>query len=195
MNQGRPKEFDTDRALELATQQFWKVGYSATSLQDLLKVMRLSKSSLYQTFGSKQQLFIQCLNHYEQSMASRLEQKLVESDSAVGFLREFLEEIVAEAAARGPRKGCLLVNTANELSQRDPQIKVVVSDGANHFIAIFRRAIELAVERGEMLAPASISSLASFYFSGVSGLRTMVKAGVSQEELHPVVNLIMEKFN
>ncbi len=194
MNQGRPREFDTDRALELATQQFWKVGYSATSLQDLLKAMRLSKSSLYQAFGSKQQLFIRCLDHYEQSMASRLESKLVESDSAVGFLRAFLEEIVAEAAGRGPRKGCLLVNTANELSQRDPKIKVAVSDGANHFIAIFRRAIELAIERGEMPAPVSVQNLASFYFSGVGGLRTMVKAGVSQEELHPVIDLIMEKF-
>ena len=57
MTTGRPRQFNEEQALEAAMEQFWAVGYEATSLQDLLRVMKLSKSSLYQTFGSKHDLF------------------------------------------------------------------------------------------------------------------------------------------
>lgn len=191
MNQGRPREFDIDRALESATRQFWTVGYGATSLQDLLRAMRLSKSSLYQTFGNKQQLFIRCLDHYQQGMVAQLEEKLATSDSARGFLREFLEDIVAEAQQLTGRKGCLLVSTANELSQRIPEVQLAVAEGTGAVLNVFRRAMTLAVQQGEISSSVSLESLVSFYFSGASGLRTMVKAGVDKCELEPVVKLIM----
>ncbi|HEB27755.1 MAG TPA: TetR/AcrR family transcriptional regulator [Porticoccus sp.] len=132
MTSGRPREFDIDRALEAATQQFWTVGYEATSLQDLLKTMRLSKSSLYQTFGNKHELFVRCLDHYEQTMASVLSEQLVNSISTEQFLHDFLEGVISEAKTRGTRKGCFLVNTANELSQRDAVIAKAVSTGTVH---------------------------------------------------------------
>ncbi|WP_297190390.1 TetR/AcrR family transcriptional regulator [uncultured Porticoccus sp.] len=192
MNLGRPREFDIDRTLESATRQFWAVGYEATSLQDLLRVMHLSKSSLYQTFGNKQQLFIQCLDHYRQSMVVQLEEKLAANNSAKGFLREFLEDIVAEAQQKTGRKGCLLVNTASELCQRIPEVQLAVAEGAGAVLKVFRRAMELAVEQGDIASSASLESLVNFYFSGASGLRTMVKAGVDKHDLEPVVALIMD---
>lgn len=192
MNLGRPREFDIDRTLESATRQFWAVGYEATSLQDLLRVMRLSKSSLYQTFGNKQQLFIQCLDHYRQSMVVQLEEKLAANNSAKRFLREFLEDIVAESQQKTGRKGCLLVNTANELCQRIPEVQLAVAEGAGAVLKVFRRAMELAVEQGDIASSAPIESLVNFYFSGASGLRTMVKAGVDKHDLEPVVALIMD---
>ncbi|WP_438957502.1 TetR/AcrR family transcriptional regulator [Porticoccus sp.] len=194
MNLGRPREFDIDRTLESATRQFWAVGYEATSLQDLLRVMRLSKSSLYQTFGNKQQLFIQCLDHYRKSMVVQLEEKLAANNSAKGFLREFLEDIVAEAQQKTGRKGCLLVNTANELSHRIPEVQLAVAEGAGAVLKVFHRAMELAVEQGDIASSASLESLVNFYFSGASGLRTMVKAGVDKRELEPVVALIMDSI-
>lgn len=191
MNLGRPREFDIDRTLESATQQFWAVGYEATSLQDLLRVMRLSKSSLYQTFGNKQQLFIRCLGHYQQSMVTQLEEKLAANNSAREFLRGFLEDIITEAQQKTGRRGCLLVNTANELSQRIPEVQLAVAAGAGAVLNVFRRAMELAVQQGDISSSTSIESLVNFYFSGVSGLRTMVKTGIDKRELEPVVALIM----
>ena len=193
MSQGRPREFDFDRALESATQQFWSVGYEATSLQDLLRVMRLSKSSLYQTFGSKQALFIQCLDHYQQSMTAKLLDELSESTSPKQFLRNFLEDVVAEAGTKtkAGKKGCFLVNAANELSQRDSDVRKAVATGSAHVATVFRRAFEQAVAQGEMTTPVSLDALVDYFVTAVSGLRTMVKAGMKKEDLLAVVALIM----
>ncbi len=61
---GRPREFDEDSVLEAAMEVFWRKGYEATSLADLCDCTGLHKGSLYQTFGSKHDLFMKALKHY-----------------------------------------------------------------------------------------------------------------------------------
>lgn len=194
MTYGRPREFDIDRALEAATQQFWAVGYEATSLQDLLKSMSLSKSSLYQTFGNKHELFIRCLEHYQQSMVDKLKEELENSSSVKQFVSEFLEEVIAESNNRSGRKGCFLVNTANELSQRDADIGRVVTDGTSNVAKVFQQAIELGITKKEISAKPPVEHLVGYLMTTISGLRTMIKAGAEQNTLKPVVDLIIKSL-
>ena len=71
-------------------------------------------------------------------------------------------------------------------------MQLAVAEGAGAVFKVFRRAMELAVEQGDIASSASLESLVNFYFSGASGLRTMVKAGVDKHDLEPVVALIMD---
>jgi TetR/AcrR family transcriptional repressor of nem operon len=192
MTYGRPREFDIDRALEAATQQFWAVGYEATSLQDLLKSMGLSKSSLYQTFGNKHELFIRCLDHYQQSMVDKLNEQLDSSDSVKQFIDNFLEGVIAEAKNSSGRKGCLLVNTANELSQRDTDIAKAVTDGTGNVAKLFQQAIELGKQKKEISVDTPTEHLVSYLITAISGLRTMIKAGAETSTLKPVTDLIIK---
>jgi TetR/AcrR family transcriptional repressor of nem operon len=192
MTYGRPREFDIDRALEAATQQFWAVGYEATSLQDLLKSMGLSKSSLYQTFGNKHELFVRCLDHYQQSMVDKLNEQLNSSDSVKQFIAKFLEGVIAEAKNSSGRKGCLLVNTANELSQRDTDIAKAVTDGTGNVAKLFQQAIELGKQKKEISVDTPTEHLVSYLITAISGLRTMIKAGAETSTLKPVTDLIIK---
>jgi TetR/AcrR family transcriptional repressor of nem operon len=192
MAYGRPREFDIDRALEAATQQFWAVGYEATSLQDLLKSMGLSKSSLYQTFGNKHELFVRCLDHYQQSMVDKLNEQLNSSDSVKQFIAKFLEGVIAEAKNSSGRKGCLLVNTANELSQRDTDIAKAVTDGTGNVAKLFQQAIELGKQKKEISVDTPTEHLVSYLITAISGLRTMIKAGAETSTLKPVTDLIIK---
>ena len=192
MTYGRPREFDIDRALEAATQQFWAVGYEATSLQDLLKSMGLSKSSLYQTFGNKHELFVRCLDHYQQSMVDKLNVQLNSSDSVKQFIANFLEGVIAEAKNSSGRKGCLLVNTANELSQRDTDIAKAVTDGTGNVAKLFQQAIELGKQKKEISVDTLTEHLVSYLMTAISGLRTMIKAGAETSTLKPVTDLIIK---
>lgn len=194
MNYGRPREFDIDRALEAATQQFWSVGYEATSLQDLLKTMGLSKSSLYQTFGNKHELFVRCLDHYQASMVNKVSEKLANSSSVKQFMFNFLEEVIAEAEQGVNKKGCLLVNTANELSQRDDDIAQAVMDGTSNVAEVFKQAIELGKQQKEVRSELSTEDLINYLITSISGLRTMVKAGAEKNTLKPVVELMIKNL-
>ena len=192
MTYGRPREFDIDRALEAATQQFWAVGYEATSLQDLLKTMNLSRSSLYQAFGNKHKLFVRCLDHYQQSMVNQLNEQLVNSDTVKQFISNFLEGVIAEATNTSSRKGCMLVNTANELSQRDTEIAKAVADGTGNVAKLFQQAIELGKQQKEISTETSTEDLVSYLIASISGLRTMIKAGAEKSTLKPVAGLIIK---
>jgi TetR/AcrR family transcriptional repressor of nem operon len=195
MTSGRPREFDIDRALEAATRQFWAAGYEATSLQDLLKTMRLSKSSLYQTFGNKHELFICCIDRYQQTMVSVLSEQLANSISVERFLNDFLEGVISQAKNCSTRKGCFLVNTANELSQRDPVIATAVSGGIGNVAEVFRQAIKQGKQQKELDSSLPTESLVDYFMTSVSGLRTMVKTGADITALQPVVQLIMKTLS
>jgi TetR/AcrR family transcriptional regulator, transcriptional repressor for nem operon len=54
---GRPKGYDRALALLAARDLFWEQGYERTSIADLEARTGLNRSSLYQEFGSKRQLF------------------------------------------------------------------------------------------------------------------------------------------
>ncbi|MEH6467843.1 MAG: TetR/AcrR family transcriptional regulator [Porticoccus sp.] len=195
MTSGRPREFDIDRALEAATQQFWASGYEATSLQDLLKIMRLSKSSLYQTFGNKHELFVSCIDRYQQTIVNVLSEQLANSISVERFLHDFLDGVISEAKNRGTRKGCFLVNTANELSQRDAIISRAVSVGTGNLAEVFRQAIEQGKQQKELDSALPTENLVDYLMTSVSGLRTMVKVGADVASLQPVVQLIMQTLS
>ena len=136
MNAGRPREFKTEQVLEAAMQQFWCGGYEATSLQELLEVMQLSKSSLYQTFGSKHELFLRSIDFYQQSMIDEMHKILSNNRTSKESLKQLLENVIAEAASK-KKKGCLLVNTVNELSHRDKTVSKTVSIGKIISMGIF----------------------------------------------------------
>jgi TetR/AcrR family transcriptional regulator, transcriptional repressor for nem operon len=191
MNAGRPREFNTEQALEAAMQQFWRVGYEATSLQDLLEAMNLSKSSLYQTFGSKHELFLRSIDFYQQASVDELYESLNNSRTSKAFLKRLLEDVIAEAALK-KKKGCLLVNTVNELAHRDKAVSTAVLNGFNNVANVIRDAIERGKKEGAIKSSISTDTLVNYIVTNVSGLRTMVKSGADKIELVLVINMIMK---
>ncbi|MCC4118153.1 TetR/AcrR family transcriptional regulator [Aromatoleum toluclasticum] len=192
MYPGRPLEFDPDVALDAAMTVFWQLGFEATSLPDLLKAMGLSKSSFYNAFGSKQQLFETCLERFRARQVRRMGEGLSQAASPLAFIREMLLSNAAEARQEGPRRGCLIMNTATEFAGRDPAVAGLVSTAARDFAGMFRQAVEKAQARGEIPATANSEVLAHYLLTTMAGLRTMVKARLPAEKLEEVVALAVQ---
>ena len=68
---GRPKGFNREEVLEKAMPVFWKHGFADTSLQDLERATGVNKSGLYTEFRDKEDLFVACLRHYQESQGKR----------------------------------------------------------------------------------------------------------------------------
>src|SRR3954465_6901479 len=66
-SRGRPRAFDREAALAQATRLFWEKGFEATSITDLTEAMGIGSPSLYAAFGSKEALYAEALNYYQET--------------------------------------------------------------------------------------------------------------------------------
>src|SRR4051812_42751972 len=78
MAKGRPREFDTEKALERAMHVFWRKGYEGASLTDLTEAMGINRPSLYAAFGDKAALFRRALDKYAAGPGSQVALALAE---------------------------------------------------------------------------------------------------------------------
>lgn len=191
MTAGRPVEFDQDAVLGAAMNLFWTRGYAATSMQDLLAATKLSKSSLYQAFGSKQQIFERCIARYTEQMVAQLRARLDGSASALEFVRTTLAEIAREGRVRAAPRGCLIMNTAAEFGQREPDFAGWVDVGIARIRAVMELACKRGQEAGEFTRKRSAPLLADYLMSSIAGLRTLVKAGTRPKTLRDIVDVIV----
>lgn len=174
---------------------FWRKGYENTSMQDLLAVMDISRSSLYQAFGSKQRLFGLCMRHYQDMLTSQLRQRLEAAETGRRFITDFLHAVPDEVCVPGGSRGCLLFNTANEFAQRDPAIAGEVAQGIERFREVLRAAVERAQREGEIDAKRDPTILASYLVSSMSGLKTLAKAGAEADVLKGIVNVALKALD
>src|SRR5712664_3335201 len=73
---GRPRSFETGKALDAAMKVFWCKGYEGASLSDLTKAMDINRPSLYAAFGNKEQLFRKTLDRYAKGPAACVHEAL-----------------------------------------------------------------------------------------------------------------------
>jgi TetR/AcrR family transcriptional regulator, transcriptional repressor for nem operon len=189
---GRPLEFDQEHALDAAVQLFWCRGYEATSMTDLLQTMNLSKSSLYHTFGSKQQLFLLCLARYAQWLRTSMGAELDKAESGIGFLEAVLDGVAATAETTQGLNGCLIVNSVNEFGRRELAIALSIDQGLAPMTALLVTAVRRAQAEGDISPEADVTSLTNYLHVAVSGLRTMIKAGTDAKTARDTVALILK---
>jgi len=191
---GRPLEFDPNNVLDAAMHVFWRNGFEATSLQDLLKSMSLSKSSFYQTFSSKEKLFHQCLKHYQEQIVTKLEFDLNEANSGIEFIQHAFSSIANEARKENEQKGCLVINTANEFGQKNNEIASLVRQSLEKFESIFLQAIKQAQNEGAIAKTKNAKVLAQYLVGNMGGIKSMVKAGMNKKQINQIVNVVIESL-
>ncbi|MBI5842438.1 MAG: TetR/AcrR family transcriptional regulator [Chloroflexi bacterium] len=192
---GRPLEFNPEEALDAAVDVFWCKGYEATSMTDLLDAMDLSKSSLYQTFGSKRQLFERSLARYADWLSAKMTKELAEAKSGRSFIEDTFEAVANTAQQPEGAKGCLMANSANDFGQREPALAIPVSDGLQRFTRVFMDAVIKAQAEGGVSASADPHALANYLLGTMNGLRTMIKAGADKRSAKGMVTLILKALD
>jgi TetR/AcrR family transcriptional repressor of nem operon len=154
--------------------------------------MDISKSSFYQTFGSKLDLFQRCLGNYRDSIADRLRTALDQSASGKAFIETILTRVADGLADPMGRCGCLLMNTAKEFAQRDPQVAALVAKSLDRIEDLFYAAVCRAQAEGNIPKDANARSLAFFILTNLGGLSAMTQAGANPEKIRTAVQIIMK---
>ena len=149
---GRPKGYQRDAVLANARDVFWERGYEATSISELEQRTGLNRSSLYQEFGSKRELFDAALECYADQVIATLLAGLRTPDArleAVAALFERLSELFHSRATVATR-GCLLVNSIPELATGNPSVRWAAVAYREQLRTAFAGALDNAASRGEI---------------------------------------------
>ncbi|MEV6600463.1 helix-turn-helix domain-containing protein [Actinoplanes sp. NPDC051346] len=160
----RTRSFTTADAVRAARDQFWEHGYEATSLADLERVTGLNRSSIYQAFGSKQQLFALAVESYLAEVAVPRLSALEAPGAGIDQVVEYLESLAAAMAgtpAPLARRGCLIVNTITERAAHDADAHTVGIAYRDRLLRAFAGALppETAAHRAELLTGSVIAVL------------------------------------
>jgi AcrR family transcriptional regulator len=114
----RPREFDEKAVLDTAMECFWRRGYEATSMRDLIEKTGITGASLYNAFGDKRALFVKTLERYvDDSVADRI--RRCEALPPREAIEAFFSEVLRRSLEDPERKGCMLVNTRLDAAPHD----------------------------------------------------------------------------
>lgn len=187
----RTKEFNPEEALEAAMELFWRRGYEATSMRDLLEGMGIGRGSFYDTFGDKRALFLAALDRFEESRTTWAIEVLQESPSPLAGIEEVFRRTVENLVGYEPRRGCLLANSAVELAPHDPEVATRISGYVRRTEKAFEDALERARVRKEIPKKSDPRALARFLVTNLHGLRVMARAGADRETLEDAVRIAL----
>lgn len=187
----RPRNFDEEDVLRKAMALFWSKGYESTSLADLLQTTGLSKSSLYETFGSKRELFLRAFQLYKKDRMDGLTAGLSQPDAYLALTNAFKTVL----DGKGNQMGCMTANEAIELAPHDPKLQEMVESDFYNIEEVFRQTIERGKENGSLRAGLDSRKMARFLTVSLQGINVMIRAQAKREVLEDFISVALEKLN
>lgn len=183
----RPREFAEPDVLEKATEVFWKKGYHAASMQDLVDAMGINRASLYGTFGDKHQLYIRCLQTYRDALHLTMSTLTARRRPVRERLGALFKYLVNEAVQDADRKGCLLANAALERGSDDPDTHREVQLHLDFTESLFRTMLEEGQRSGELDVDRPATDLSRYLTTLLAGFRVVGKVNPDRTDLETLL--------
>ncbi|GAA0623561.1 TetR/AcrR family transcriptional regulator [Streptomyces crystallinus] len=173
----RNKEFDPDAALQSALELFWRRGYEATSMADLVEHLGIGRASIYATFGNKHELYLKALDRYGETYSAVLFRELSAPGPALVAVRGLVRRFAAESTAPDTRlSGCFVTNTAAEVGARDTAAARRVAQSWEQLETLLHSSLVRAQAQGELAPERDPRALARMFLVLLQGMRVTGKA-------------------
>lgn len=186
----RPREFDEDEVLERALEAFWRRGFDATSVSDLLAATGLAKGSLYKAFGDKRSLMLRALERYLERSYGHVRATLLDAPSAGEGIEAWLHR-VADRATQPESKGCFAVNCTVQTAPHDSEVRALIVAHRERMLRLFEDVIARGIERGELREGVRPEVAARLVGTLVNGLQVSGKAGLTRTQAQDEVELAL----
>ncbi|WP_413725820.1 TetR/AcrR family transcriptional regulator [Sodalis sp. RH16] len=189
---GRPKQFDRDSALDKALEMFWRHGYEATSMSDLVEATGAKAPTLYAEFGNKEGLFRAAVERYVIKFAEKGKALLARPDCTVA---EAVENFFRAAASMFTDKslpsGCFIICTSAALSASSEEVAQMLKCRHHLQENTLRDFLQSRQALGELSADAPVAALAKYLAGTLQGMSVQARDGATQADLDLIVSTLM----
>ncbi len=154
---------------------FWRKGYEATSMNDLVEELQLGRGSIYAAFGDKHGLFIQALGRYLARQSDLLDSALNDREPPLPQLRRLFETLLRADNACSAA-GCFSVNSIAELLPDDQAVAELARTSLRAAEDAFAAQLARAQAAGDLSTSTSPREAARLLVALVQGLQILRKA-------------------
>lgn len=187
----RTKDFDESEVLAKAIKLFWQKGYNGTSMQDLVDGLGISRSSIYDTFGDKHQLYLKALSTYRQTQVAVRDGILNAPVEAKIAIRQLMDLTIDQMMRDKQHKGCFLVNSAVETAPHDKEASAIVCQNDQQVENAFYEVIKRGQSNGEIASKQDPRALARFLFNNIVGIQVTGKSVTDKAAFDDIISLTM----
>ena len=180
---GRPRTFDRDKVLDHAITTFWAKGYRGASLDDLTESMGINRPSLYATFGSKHELFMEVIDRYAATLGCQPAKALHSEPDIRQAVSAFFETSIRCATSKDRPRGCLIASVATEQAEKDEQVRDKLSAMFAEADRVIADRFLVAQDQGQLSQGSDPHALARMVISITYSFATRARVGASRGEL------------
>lgn len=168
----RPRSKSRDDLISSAMAVFWKNGFNATSVEDLVAATGVGRGGIYSDFDGKEDLFLACLEAYRARFADPAIDLLREGGDGLYPIAAYFDYFISLHEKHGlPGPGCFIASTMTELAHHHPDTRRVVNEHSAALKAAFETSLAAACRTGNTrLDKAEIAGIAEFLVTSSQGL-------------------------
>ncbi|MEV0170349.1 TetR/AcrR family transcriptional regulator [Streptomyces sp. NPDC050803] len=182
------KHFDPDAVLGTVTRLFWRQGVATTGIQDIVEATGLNRSSLYATFGGKQELYRAALERYVEDRSGPNLARLREGDGGLPAITEFFTTLIeTRCAGEFAQWGCMVSNAHAGTENDDPQVRALLDRQHQRLRDALHTALRAAQTRGQLADGTDPESAADILALLAHGVNLRSRAGADAEQLRRTV--------
>ncbi|SEB38334.1 transcriptional regulator, TetR family [Tenacibaculum sp. MAR_2009_124] len=160
----KTETFNKEQVINQAREVFHSKSYNATSMQDLVDATGLNRSSIYNSFGSKHELYLACLKSYQSDSRCKIE-SIIHADTCS---LKVLENIFSMNMNNS--KGCLINNCTSEMANQDDIIRKFLTNNQKGMTGLFQQIVQLGQEQGAINSNKSAREYALYLLATFQGL-------------------------
>ena len=147
---GRPRKFDENEVLDRVIDVFWELGYDASDTKTLAKRTGLTKPSLYNAFGAKEDLFVAAVARYGQTRSKTSFDALANADTPSDGIRRYFENLAQNVASPHHPSGCLILCVAIPIMGRLPKVGAILHSVSKEGLARMMAYFSQHMEKGNL---------------------------------------------
>jgi AcrR family transcriptional regulator len=188
---GRPRTFDREHALAVATELFWRYGYDGTSIADLTQQMGVTPPTLYAAFGSKEQLYREALLNYIRSNDLLVQQVVHNGVPIYSLIETYLYKSAEAYTDPAHPPGCMLQLAALTCALENVEAHKTGVELRQETFQFMVASLEWAKEREELPPDTNVLALARMFMALLQGMSIQAVDGASTHELKELVTVAL----
>ncbi len=181
---GRPQTFDRQAVIEEAMKLFWDRGYEGTSFADLIAGMGISASTFYNSFGSKERLFVEAVQHYMTGPGGERVTTILSGpdDTRTAFGR-LLEAAALDFTSSDYPAGCMISLAGTHVPPELHTVRETMVQFRANFDRMLEERLRKGIRDGELSSRTNVTELASFFATMFRGIAVQARDGKSRAHL------------